>query len=80
MKRIHTLFIGAAVLTGCELTDSADDAAGDIPSGAFTTTDIGHQGLSYVWDDSVIPEITFKVSQDEWNRLLGLYDQNHNTK
>ena len=45
-----------------------------------TTATIGHNGLSYIWDESVIPEITIKVSVDEWNRLLGLYDQNNNTK
>lgn len=41
---------------------------------------IEHEGLQYVWDESVIPEITINVSVDEWNRLLGLYDQNSNTK
>ena len=46
----------------------------------FTTANIGHTGLSYIWDESVIPEITISVSLDEWNRLLGLYDQNNNTK
>ena len=46
----------------------------------FTTANIGHNGLTYMWDESVIPEITISVSKDEWNRLLGLYDQNSNTK
>lgn len=41
---------------------------------------IQHEGLQYVWDESVIPEITFTVSMDEWNRLLKLYDQNNYTK
>ena len=45
-----------------------------------TAATIGHAGLSYIWDESVIPEITISVSLDEWNRLLGLYDQNNNTK
>ena len=45
-----------------------------------TTATFGHNGLSYIWDESVIPEITINVSLDEWNRLLGLYDQNKNTK
>lgn len=48
--------------------------------GAFTTENIGHAGLSYIWDESVIPEITISVSLDEWNRLLSLYDANNNTK
>ena len=45
-----------------------------------TTSTIGHNGLSYIWDETVIPEITINVSLDEWNRLLGLYDQNNHTK
>ena len=45
-----------------------------------TTATFGHEGLTYLWDESVIPEITISVSLDEWNRLLGLYDQNNNTK
>lgn len=45
-----------------------------------TTSTFGHNGHMYIWDESVIPEITINVSLDEWNRLLGLYDQNHNTK
>lgn len=45
-----------------------------------TTATIGHAGISYIWDENVIPEITITVSVDEWNRLLGLYDQNSNTK
>lgn len=45
-----------------------------------TTATIGHDGLSYIWDDSVIPEITINVPLDQWNDLLNLYDQNNHTK
>ena len=45
-----------------------------------TTATFGNAGHAYVWDENVIPEITISVSLDEWNRLLGLYDQNKNTK
>lgn len=45
-----------------------------------TTATLGHNGLTYMWDESVIPEITINVSVDEWNRLLKLFDQNSNTK
>lgn len=41
---------------------------------------IDNKGIKYVWDDSVIPEITFTVSESEWNRLLKEYDNNNNTK
>ena len=45
-----------------------------------TTSTFGHAGLTYIWDESVLPEITISVSVDEWNRLLDLYDANKNTK
>ena len=49
-------------------------------SSHVTTSTFGHAGLSYIWDESVIPEITISVSVDEWNRLLNLFDENSNTK
>ena len=45
-----------------------------------TTATIGHAGLSYIWNENVIPEITVNVSLEQWNKLLGLYDQNNKTK
>lgn len=45
-----------------------------------TTATIGHAGLSYIWDESVIPEITVNVSLEQWNKLLGLYDKDNKTK
>ena len=45
-----------------------------------TTATIGHEGLSYIWDESVIPEITVTVSLDEWNKLLKAFDQNPDNK
>ena len=45
-----------------------------------TTATFGHNGLTYMWDESVIPEITISVSVSEWNRLLKLFDKNNNTK
>ena len=41
-----------------------------------TTATFGHAGLSYIWDESVIPEITIKITKDEWNNLLAAYDRN----
>ena len=55
--------------------DDNDDT--DTPSGPVV---IEHEGLQYVWDESVIPEITMSVSLDEWNRLLAEYDANSQTK
>ena len=45
-----------------------------------TTSTIGHAGLSYIWDESVIPEITIKMTKDEWNNLLAAYDKNSHNK
>lgn len=41
-----------------------------------TTSMFGHAGLSYIWDESVIPEITISITKDEWNNLLAEYDKN----
>lgn len=63
-------------------TNDSDNSSGPNPiiSGAFTTANIGHAGLSYLWDSSIIPEITINVSLAEWNNLLKLFDQNTDTK
>ena len=40
---------------------------------------ISDPGISYMWDESVIPEITIKITEEEWNKLLRRYDEyNHN--
>ena len=62
-----------------------DDPIPDNPSNGWnysqvTTSTIGHAGLSYMWDESVIPEITIKMTKDEWNKFLKAYDQNSNNK
>lgn len=38
----------------------------------------GHEGVEYIWDESVIPEIHISISLDEWNKLLKEYDKNNN--
>lgn len=41
---------------------------------------ITEEGINYVWDESVIPEITMHFTLDEWNALLERYDRdNHNS-
>lgn len=45
----------------------------------FTTATVGHEGLTYIWDEAVIPEITINMSSSEWNKLLTRYDEfDHN--
>ena len=65
--------------------DSNEDAGSNedkLPDDGTTDTPgvVQHEGLMYVWDESVIPEITMTVSLDQWNKLLSLYDQNADTK
>ena len=49
------------------------------PAGAFTTADVDHDGIRYMWDESFIPEITIHITADEWNKLLKRYDEfSHN--
>lgn len=38
------------------------------------------EAVEYVWNENTFPEITLKVSVDEWNRMLKTYDQNSGTK
>lgn len=39
---------------------------------------ISDEGLEYVWDESVIPEIRISISLDQWNALLKRFDENPN--
>ena len=45
------------------------------PEGAFTAESLGHKGISYIWDESYIPEITIRMTKDEWNKLLKRFDE-----
>lgn len=44
----------------------------------FTVADTGDEGMAYIWDDSVIPEITIHITSEEWNKLLKRYDEFNN--
>ena len=65
---------------GQDTPDQPEDPSNGWNYAPVTTATIGHAGLSYVWDESVIPEITIKMSEDEWNKFLKAYDQNSNNK
>lgn len=36
------------------------------------------EGVAYVWDENVIPEIHISMTEEEWNALLKRYDENNN--
>lgn len=92
MKRIFIALLCAATIASCgdiNLTigngntdnENQDNGSGDQteqpgqPGGSTATDD----GIAYVWDESVIPEITIHMTQDEWNKLLSRYDEfSHN--
>ena len=64
--------------------ENPDNPGQEDPSGwnysPVTTATIGHAGLSYIWDESVIPEITITMTKDEWNEFLKAYDRNPSNK
>lgn len=55
--------------------EPAPEPEGIVP---FTVADTNHEGMAYIWDDSVIPEITIHITVDEWNKLLKRYDEYKN--
>lgn len=67
MKRIALFLIVLLAVFGCGKDDIVPEAA---PG----------EGVAYVFDPSVIPEIRITTTQDEWDRLLGLFDQNPGTQ
>ena len=90
-----TILLAALLAAGCQWTDifppvdkpsiekEEEGPEGDEPNkedGDNDPTAIRHEGLQYVWDENVIPEITMTVPLDEWNRLLSLFDANPNNK
>ena len=60
--------------------DQPDDPTEGWNYAPVTTATIGHAGISYIWDESVIPEITITITKDEWNNFLAAYDRNANNK
>ena len=60
---------------------SQGDNSGDTPSdNPNTGTSSLAESVKYVWNEDTFPEITLKVSQSEWNRMLQTYDKNNKTK
>ena len=49
------------------------------PNAKPVNPDAVADGLAYIFDLTALPEIHIKVSVEEWNRLLTLYDQDQNT-
>lgn len=44
------------------------------------SVEVVRTSVDYVWDMDALPQLHLRVSLDEWNRLLLLYDANNHTK
>ena len=88
MKYLFNIFLCLALIVSCERTEppggllpNPEPPVEEQPPVEETPAPpmINHPGLMYVWDESVIPEITVHIKKDEWNALLKRYDEfDHN--
>ena len=88
MKYLFNIFLCLALIVSCERTEppggllpNPEPPVEEQPPVEETPAPpmINHPGLMYVWDESVIPEITVHITKDEWNALLKRYDEDdHN--
>lgn len=83
MKHILNVFLCVALLLACDNPVTPEGPAPVDPQPPVEETpgtpQITHSGLLYVWDESVIPEITVHITKDEWNALLKRYDEDNHT-
>lgn len=90
MKRLaFALIIALAVITGC--TEDRLAIPSETPESPVTpdtpnppvnpdTPDMSPgEGISYVWDSDVIPDIRIEVPLQEWNTLLDHFDRDNKT-
>ena len=64
---------------GAPFTHTEVDFEATEPNVKPVDPDAVTDGRAYIFDITALPEIHIKVSLSEWNRLLALYDQNHDT-
>ena len=79
----QNIIASSADVTGDGMIDVEDvNAIINIILGQSTNPDPEPEktGVEYVWDMDALPEIHIAISEDEWNRLLTLYDGNSGTK
>lgn len=90
-KIFAALVVCSAVLSSCSQepipdepvvespSEDPDEKPEEKPEDQPDAGQINDPGIAYVWDESVIPEITIHITQEEWNRLLKRYDEfSHN--
>lgn len=84
MNRIITLFLTGLAAVSCMDMVKIDDIQDPQPPSQNPpqeeTDIVWSEGVTYMWDDTVIPEITIEVSVEQWNNLLKAYDENMHTE
>lgn len=82
LNKIFGALSVAFLLVACQPAGIAPDEGNGTyePAKSGQTDNPSGDGLEYVWDSSVIPEITLSFSLEQWNSLLAKYDANRNTK
>lgn len=63
---------------GSNIDFVVDEEGGEVPEPTPTPGEVT-DGYSYIFDMEALPEIHITVSEEEWNTLLKLYDQDANT-
>ena len=61
-------------------TDGPEDNTGTETPGSQYEEIVWDEGVKYVWDETVIPEIKLIVPVDQWNALLAEFDKNEHTE
>lgn len=81
--KLRNLLIPALLFSALSCTEKLipDVTDPEIPTEPETEQEIvWDEGVKYIWDESVIPEITIEVSVEQWNNLLKAYDKNQHTE
>lgn len=73
MKRIVVAFVALAFFASCGKEPVEVPSKSDAPHWS------NQDGVAYVFDPSVIPEVHVEIVPSEWSRLLALYDADPNT-
>lgn len=85
MKRLFLILAAVVAVVSChrETIGGIEETGGKpVDKESFDDADDVNwdKAIAYVFDPEVIPEIHVSVSQYEWDRLMKLYEANHNTQ
>ena len=80
LQFISILFLATVTFASCDaLEDIGQEHENPENNDDTIPAEPVADGVSYMWDESVIPEITINISEAEWNKLLLRFDEyNHN--